>query len=206
MQFCYTKITIFLRSAGLAVSLFLCLNGVLLAQECADLDLFTIGDRSKIDWNVTPAFDLPFRVIYGVPLKQGQPGLPLSHGFNSITDNSFQNAVEIGQRTQIYYGNAFLNTGQPWELHRSPWGNDLAAYAQKWQQDHRNLSAEGGNTALIDPALFCFDIERVWRFDFEILQQKANPAIPAAYRNLSNDAFFSYLQKGYAGAVCTLCE
>ncbi len=191
MPFLFTKLAKISSFGRVYFVLFLVAFFGVKAQDCVDLDGFAAGGNGQINWSATPEFSLPFPVIYGVPLRQGNPQLPLTHGFSSITDNAFLNTVQPGQRTQIYYGNAFANASQPWELHRSPWGNDMDLYSEKWLNDHKNLSAEGGNPQLIDSELFSFDIERVWRFDFEILQQKTNAAIPESYRSLSDAQFLT---------------
>ncbi len=191
----FAKLAKILSLAALGTGLFLQSFTAVTAQECIDYNEFIPKGQGQISWQSTPEFTLPFRLVYGVPLQGGNPQQPLTHGFSSVTDNSFLNAVSPDQRTQIYYGNAFAGASQPWELYRSPWENNLNLYRTKWQNDHKNLAAEGGDAAVIDPALFCFDIERVWRFDFEILQQKFNTAIPAAYRLLSDADFLKTYKK-----------
>jgi hypothetical protein len=195
MELYLTKLAKFLRRGVFALILFLFFGRGAGAQNCIDIDGFNIENSSVLNWNATPEFSLPFQMVYGVPVTQRNPQLPLRHGFLQITDHSFLYEVGKVNQAQIYYGSAYPNASQPWELDRIPWGNDMELYSAKWKNDHLLYSEVSGSRGIIDPALFSFDIERVWRFDHEILQQKKNEAVPLVYRNLSDENFLKTYKK-----------
>ncbi|UBM58479.1 T9SS type A sorting domain-containing protein [Marinilongibacter aquaticus] len=178
-----TKLTFFYWSRFLLILLF---HAQVYAQECVEFESFDSGVKTSVDWAQFPAFDLPFDLVYGLPIQQGELQPPLQHGFTSVSDQNYFQGLSGDQAAQIYYGNAYLDGNQPWELLRSPWGNDLNAYKAKWQSDFAYFS---GFYSADAPGIFCFDIERIWRFDHEILQLKSNASIPDEYKSLSDSDF-----------------
>ena len=191
MQVNRTKLTLFSRSWLLGVVLFSICLVPLRAQDCGFSPVFYNQTISQIPWDDFEPFSLPFTLIYGGPIENGNVAAPLTHGFSHIGNTNFLGSVPRDQRAIIYYGTAITGTNQPWESIRSPWENDLSLYQQKWQNDFRNLATATGSTTDIAADILVFDIERNWRFDFEIAQLRANPLISATYRNLGEQEFLS---------------
>lgn len=175
------------------------------AQECQSVLDFDIESKNEINWDLFPEFSLPFPIVYGPNILNGDRIGPLSHGFSHLGDINHIGAVAKSQRAFIYYGTAYANANQPWELERSPWGNDLGLYQNKWQSDFKNISKGLGDESRIDVDFFVYDIERVWRFDFEILRFKNSSIVPSAFSSLSNAEFLKSYKLGmrdlYDGAV-----
>lgn len=168
---------------------FLVFTGQTKAQECAEILDFKPTNGSAIDWDVFPEFDLPFQLIFGVPIQNANISGPLSHGFTHIADNNYLSSVPKTQRAFLYYGVAYANANQPWEIHRSPWGNNLTFYKDKWNNDYSTIANSLGNPNQIETDIFAFDIERVWRFDHEILQFRNNPIVPNQYAAMNDGDF-----------------
>lgn len=186
-----TKLTLFSRSWLLVIIVFYLTNTRLWAQDCG---LSTLGyDQNirSIPWSSFSEFSLPFTLIYGGPVDAVNIAAPLTHGFTHMGNVSFLGNVPANQRALIYYGTAITQTNQPWENIRSPWGNNLNIYQTKWQNDFKNLSTATSNDLFIDADIFVFDIERHWRFDFEILQFKSNSELSSAYKDLDNITFLN---------------
>lgn len=179
--------------------------GLVLGQSCSDFEDFTPSGSAVIDWSKFPEFDLPFKLIYGGEIHNGNAGGPLNHGFTHITDARYLTSVPFSNRAFIYYGVAYPNQNQPWELERSPWNNDLGIYQQKWKTDFANFANSMGNDDFVASDIFMFDIERVWRFDNEILQFKNADIVPDSYKLLSDEDFVTTYKRDtrnlYATAV-----
>ncbi|SOE19778.1 Por secretion system C-terminal sorting domain-containing protein [Spirosomataceae bacterium TFI 002] len=166
-----------------------------LAQECNDSfsASFQLSSSNRtINWDQFGKIDLPFTMVYGGPIFDGNKTRPLSHGFTHLSDYNAFAAIPASQRALIYYGVAFPNQNQPWETIRSPWNNNETIYSQKWDKDHQDF-ANGlpENTGKIEADIMLFDIERQWRSDFDILQLKGNSNIDNQYNNLSNESFLA---------------
>jgi hypothetical protein len=191
MRLYSTKLAFFLRSTSVLLSLFLGLSLILKGQNCIEFSTFDDSEKGVIDWSQFPEFELPFELVYGLPNRNQDISAALKHGFTLAADPNSYSGLQNEQKAQIYYGTAYAGQNQPWEELRSPWGNDLSIYENKWQNDFNFLSAQAGSQGILSSDIFCFDIERTFRFDFEILQLKSNPDIPAEYRNLSDAEFLS---------------
>ncbi len=163
---------------------------VLYGQNPCDLPLnFTPSTQNKtINWGQFPEFSLPFEICYGGPHYDGQP-TALKYGFSHVSETVAN--IPIGKRALIYYGVAYPVRNQPWEILRSPWGNDNELYEQKWRNDHRQFvnttTPEGKPIINID--WFVFDIERQIKSNDSILLLRQQPSTPPQVRNLPNDAF-----------------
>lgn len=168
--------------------------------QCADPLTFTpVSQPNTIEWSKFPNFSLPFTIIFGGPRLGDTQASPLQHGFSHIVhvQDSEGGLVPHRQRALDWSGFAY-GLGQPWETLQSPWNNDLAAYQTRWLNWLRSVS--GGQTDaqgryLLPAGLLAVDIERFLDSDAAILALKSNSAIPAVYRNLSNDAFVSRYKK-----------
>jgi hypothetical protein len=199
-----------LRSSRAIIFVFL-LSGIrTIAQDCQSVLDFDVELKNDINWDLFPEFSLPFPIVYGPNILNGDRAGPLSHGFSHLGDVNYIGTVPKSQRAYIYYGTAYANANQPWEIERSPWGNDLVLYQNKWRSDFRNISRSLGDASSIDVDFFVYDIERVWRFDFEILRFKESPTVPSAFSSLSNAEFLKSYKLGtrdlYTGAVTAFNE
>lgn len=164
----------------------------LLAQDCEDLQFQASTSNRVINWEAFAGIDLPFTLVYGGPTLNRSRTIPLNFGFTHLSESNAFQLIQPEQRAQLYYGTAYVNQNQPWELYRSPWGNNLEAYEQKWTNDYTNFTRGEGR---INTGLMVFDIERQWRTDFDILQLKSNENIAESYRNLSNSDFLAAYKK-----------
>jgi hypothetical protein len=169
------------------------------SQNCADISGMDLSSMSQINWDATPEFNLPFELIYGPNIVDGNISGPLKHGFSHISDNQYLSKIPKNQRALIYYGVAYPDANQPWELARSPWGNNFSVYQKKWKNDYLNLSQISGGGTEIEADIFVYDIERVWRFDFEISQFKNNSIVPNQYKSLSATDFLKAYKSDMKG-------
>lgn len=160
-----------------------------------------------MEWNKFPAFSLPdsFTLIYGGPRLTGDTNGPLTHGFTHLTQPRPEENTQPRQRALDYSGFVY-GLNQPWETLQSPWGNDLALYRSKWTDWLREQSA-GQTTAagqfVLPAEVLMVDIERVLDTDAAILRLKANPAVPASYRNLADADFLRQYKKDMTALYAT---
>lgn len=170
-------------------------------SQCADPVSFTpVSQPNLIEWSKFPDFTLPFSVIYGGPRFSDRQASPLRHGFShlvEVDDSEFGSLVTARQRALVYYGFA-TDINQPWATLSSPWNNDLTAYRSKWDQFLSSLAAGKKNSAglyTLSLNRLTLDIERNLPSDTRILTLKADPAVPAAYRQLSDASFVAAYKK-----------
>ena len=125
---------------------------------------------------------------------------PLQHGFSHIvqvTGSEFGTLIQPPQRAVDFVGFAY-GLNQPWETLQSPWNNDKAAYGAKWTRflsDVAGGQTDGQGKFLLNSGIMSVDIERFLDTDSRILTLKQNPATPAQYRALSDDAFLVRYKK-----------
>ncbi len=167
------------------------------SQEMAPDYLLKTGlSKDGIQWQKFPDFSIPFKVVYGGPPIENAYTVPLNKGFSHISQPDIAKLLPAQQRALIYYGVAYPVKQQPWELYRSPWGNDLDLYQNKWKFEYDFWKGfTPSNTGLLDADLFVFDIERQWRTDFEILQLKASNDVPPAYKGMPDAEFLVNYKK-----------
>ena len=174
-------------------------------QECIGSFVKPSTENKKINWQQFNSIELPFTLIYGGPVFEGSRTKPLNFGFSHLSDYNVFKEIPKEQRAIIYYGPAFPEKNQPWELYRSPWENDLSIYAKKWEEDYFRLG-QSFPESKITGDIFVYDIERQWRTDFDILQLKSNPNIPINYRNLSNEEFLELYKKDLRSLYAKLVQ
>ncbi|MGR3812377.1 T9SS type A sorting domain-containing protein [Jiulongibacter sp. NS-SX5] len=204
MPFYSAKLAFFLRSLSLITLISFVFQKAINAQECIDLEGFEDEETGTMNWQQFPNFTLPFELVYGLPIRNQDANQALNHGFSLISDPSAYQSIGLNQTAQIYYGPAYLNQNQPWETLRSPWENNAVGYAQKWNSDYLNFAQQTTGDGLINSSLFCFDIERVYRFDHEILALKNNPAIPGFYTNRSDEEFLQIYKRDIRGLYASV--
>jgi hypothetical protein len=195
----YNTNLVFLRPLLSLLLVFLASNFDLKGQDCGETSGMSFSTQTQINWDVFPEFQLPFQLIYGPNIVDGNISGPLKHGFSHISDNQYLSKIPKNQRALIYYGVAYPDANQPWELARSPWGNDFSTYEKKWKNDYLNLSQISGGGTEIEADIFVYDIERVWRFDFEISQFKNNSIVPNQYKSLSATDFLKAYKSDMKG-------
>lgn len=154
----------------------------------ASVNFTPTTQNNMVNWEQFPEFSLPFDICYGGPHFGGQP-TALKYGFSHVSEPIAN--IPIGKRALIYYGVAYASRNQPWEILRSPWGNDAALYQQKWRDDHIrfvNTTTPAGKP-IINIDWFVFDIERQIKSNDSILLLRQQPSTPLSVQNLPNDAF-----------------
>lgn len=160
-----------------------------------------LSQNKFINWDKFPEFSLPFKIVYNGPRFNDQNQQPLKHGFSHLSSYSGPDSatLPIKNRALIYYGVAFIfPRPQPWQTIRSPWGNDLQDYQNKWRGEmaayaYHFMDTRGSRSPAAD--MFILDIERHWEGEFEfasdisILRIKNDPQVPKQYSQLSDNQF-----------------
>lgn len=156
------------------------------------------SQNSFINWAAFPSFSLPFKIIYSGPHFDPNSNTVLSRGFSHLSSNAFA-SLPASQRAFLYYGVAynFFNP-QPWQLIRSPWGNDLAGYQNKWKgemTDYAKLFDDTRQSQIPTADILALDIERHWEGQFDaasnlaILAEKNNALVPDRYKQLTDNEY-----------------
>ena len=158
-------------------------------DHCAvPFDFSPSVQNNTVNWQQFPQFTLPFDICYGGPNFGGQ-ATALNYGFSHVSEPAID--IPIGKRALIYYGVAYPFRNQPWEILRSPWGNDEELYQQKWRDDHLRFVNTTDNTGkpVIDIDWFVFDIERQIKSNDSILLLRNHPSTPQNIKDLANAEF-----------------
>jgi hypothetical protein len=157
--------------------------------------------NSLIDWDKFPVFSLPFKIVFCGPRFNDQNQQPLKHGFSHLATFSGADSatLPVKNRALLYYGIAYnFNRPQPWQTIRSPWGNDIIDYRNKWRGDlaaYSYLFNDSRGTRAPAADLLILDIERHWEGEFQlatdlaILAIKKDPKVPSVYSQLSDNQF-----------------
>jgi hypothetical protein len=146
-----------------------------------------------IEWKKFPEFTLPFSIVYGGPRFGDAQKQPLKHGFSHLATSDGNDAdLPRNQRAAVWYGTGYPSANQPWETIKSPWGNNIELYKNKWKNDMSgfatNFSSSAG-TGIADIDLFVPDIELQIKSNDSILILKNHPTTPIVYRSLDNQSF-----------------
>jgi hypothetical protein len=202
------KVEIFLIS--LLLSSAMVLNGQIQCKPAASSFVFTptpVNQIRLIDWDKFPEFTLPFSIVYNGPRFGDNKQQPLKHGFSHLSNYSGADSatLPVKNRALIYYGVAYLfQNPQPWQLIRSPWGNDMDGYRRKWRGEMAAYASHFNDTkGTPSPAadLLILDIERHWEGEFllatdlAILAMKNDPTLPAQYSKLPDKQFVETYKK-----------
>lgn len=166
--------------------------GTVIGQNtCQPPITLTPSTKNKvIDWQQFPEFSLPFDICYGGPHFQNSQPFALKRGFSHVSEGRF--GVPSSQLGQVYYLVAYPFANQPWERLRSPWGNDLNLYNQKWLRDYDQLS---GGSAPIKADWFVYDIERQIKSADSVLLLRKEPSTPVEFLKLPDAAFVAQYKK-----------
>jgi len=152
-----------------------------------------------IEWKKFPEFTLPFSIVYGGPRFGDAQKQPLKHGFSHLATSDGNDAdLPRNQRAAVWYGTGYPSANQPWETIKSPWGNNIELYKNKWKNDMSgfatNFSSSAG-TGIADIDLFVPDIELQIKSNDSILILKNHPTTPIVYRSLDNQSFIYQYKK-----------
>lgn len=161
---------------------------------------FTPTTKNRtIEWDKFPEFTLPFKIIYGGPRFGDANKSPLKHGFSHLATYEDKDAdLDPKHRAWLWYGVAYVQKGQPWELVRSPWGNDMNLYNSHFEAGIKAPAGNFNNTVqrgIPDVDIFLLDIERQHKSNDSILSLKNHPLTPIAYKNLDNQSFILQYKK-----------
>jgi len=155
----------------------------------------------EINWQQFPDFNLPFTVIYHGLTPSDSVAHPLRKGFSHITGRGkeYRDTIWPQQRSYTWTGianadNWALNTNQPWRMIKSPWGNDIVGYRERW--DHRLDVVLGHYKYQPPPGEAAIDmvianLEMAYHYDAGILAIKQDPLIPPEFQNLSDEEFIA---------------
>jgi hypothetical protein len=158
----------------------------------------TTQNRS-IEWQKFPEFTLPFSIVYGGPRFNDSQKQPLKHGFSHLATSSTNDTdLPRNQRAAVWYGTSYPSANQPWETIKSPWGNNIELYKNKWRNDmsdFANAFSSSRGTGIADIDLFVPDIELQIKSNDSILILKNHPTTPVAYRSLDNQSFINQYKK-----------
>ncbi|CAH0995648.1 hypothetical protein EMA8858_01773 [Emticicia aquatica] len=172
------------------------------AQNSCQPSVFQLTPTTKnktIEWQKFPEFSLPFSVVYGGPRFGDSQKLPLKHGFTHLATTDGNDAdLPVNQRAMVWYGVGYPSANQPWETIKSPWGNNLELYKNKWRSDLSNFAnafTSSSETNIADIDLFIPDIELQIKSNDSILVLKNHPTTPTIYKNLDNQSFITQYKK-----------
>ncbi len=161
------------------------------AQDCPD-PLRGETFEGNFQWYRFPEFSLPFKVIYGNRNEAHFWHELHKRGFSHLSYPAYTADTPADQRVFIYYNVALLPQ-QPWYVSKSPWGNDMQVYHQKWDEEIARFTREtGGN---LDVRLFALDIEMMHKSSDSILVLKNKDYVPQNIRNLTNENFIIQYKK-----------
>ncbi|MER0442247.1 T9SS type A sorting domain-containing protein [Emticicia sp. W12TSBA100-4] len=152
-----------------------------------------------IEWQKFPEFSLPFSIVYGGPRFGDFQKLPLKHGFSHLATSDGNDAdLPRNQRAAVWYGTGYASANQPWETIKSPWGNNIELYKNKWRNDmsgFANAFSTSAGTGIADIDLFVPDIELQIKSNDSILLLRNHPTTPVAFRSLDNQSFITQYKK-----------
>lgn len=172
------------------------------AQNSCQPSVFQLTPTTKnriIEWQKFPDFSLPFSIVYGGPRFGDAQKLPLKHGFSHLATSDGNDAdLPRNQRAAVWYGAGYPSANQPWETIKSPWGNNIELYKNKWRNDltsFANAYSSSAGTGKADFDLFVPDIELQIKSNDSILVLKNHPTTPVAYKSLDNQSFIAQYKK-----------
>lgn len=152
-----------------------------------------------IEWQKFPEFSLPFSIVYGGPRFGDSQKLPLKYGFSHLATSDGNDAdLPRNQRAAVWYGTGYPSANQPWETIKSPWGNNIELYKNKWRNDmsgFADIYSNSAGTGIADIDLFVPDIELQIKSNDSILILRNHPTTPVAYRSLDNQSFINQYKK-----------
>ncbi|WP_367913142.1 hypothetical protein [Leadbetterella sp. DM7] len=154
-----------------------------------------VPSAGGVNWYRFPEFSLPFTLIYSGPQALSDPGALLKRGFTHVSNPNGISNLPVGNRAYIYYGVA--GADQPWRNYKSPYGNDMAVYHRKWDEDLAYFKSLNGGSADVD--IFCLDIEMHYKSRDSVLTLKKMDFVPADVRALNDDAFVLRYQQDMQG-------
>lgn len=170
------------------------------------------GDRLEVDvsgkainWEQFPDFSLPLPVVYHGAVPADKQPHPLRKGFSHIQGSvkSYTEKIPFSNRVYLWTGIAAADnwakrTKQPWVLIKSPWGNDIEGYRQRWWNRLVHIKANWDTQRDIkeqDFDMIIADIEMARHSDKDILAIKDHSLVPKEYQRLSDREFIAAYQQ-----------
>ncbi|MDQ1088800.1 T9SS type A sorting domain-containing protein [Siphonobacter sp. SORGH_AS_1065] len=164
------------------------------SQTCETPSFQASTANGVINWQKFPDFTLPFTIVYSGPRLNDSQQTPLRKGFSHLANfNEYDGSLPRANRAILWYGTA-TGINQPWDVIRSPWGNNLSTYRSKWANEMRsfaNLFSDSHGKAMPDVDILMADIERHYNTNDSILSLKRRNLVPAVYTQLSDEAFLT---------------
>lgn len=179
------------------------LTGFLYGQRLgasSSLNTFEVDvSGDSIKWTQFPDFSLPLPVIYHGDKPSDMKPHPLNKGFSHIEGHvrTYAESIPYQKRVYLWTGIAGADgwarkNNQPWEIIKSPWGNDIQGYRKKWWGRLVYIKSRWDSQKEIkerDFDIIITDIEMARHSDKEILAIKNNPLVPKNYQILSDGDF-----------------
>lgn len=188
----------------------LCLNAQVFQSQC-NPDTFNVDTTGfAINWQQFPDFELPFTVVYHGFTPADSITWPLRKGFSHISGRGTEYIDTIWPENRAYTWTGIANadnwavtTNQPWRMIKSPWGNDIEGYRERW--NHRLQNAVLTNYYKYHPPegepradIIIADLEWAYHSDAGILSIKNDTLVPDYYQNLSDEEFIEEYKEAMA--------
>lgn len=162
------------------------------AQNCeSGLDFEFKALNNGVDWYQFPEFSLPFTIVYGGLPAIYDPNALLNRGFTHISNINDLKSLKPTEKVYIFYNVA--DAGQPWETHKSPFGNDMEVYYSYWSERLEWVKEQNGGS--LDFDIFCLDIENYHKSADSILNLRQYSFVPDEIRQLSDQKFIKKYQE-----------
>lgn len=174
-------------------------------------------EPGSINWQQFPDFELPFTVVFHGEVPVDGIAYPLRKGFSHIAGPTidYLDTIYPAQRVFTYTGipNS-LGWGhegeQPWKLIKSPWGNDVQTYREKWAEELRLIKKSHykyqppAGQPFFDMAIA--DIEWHLKWPNTILSIKSEELVPEEYREMRDADFIQAYQMAMANLYGEVLE
>jgi hypothetical protein len=169
-----------------------------ISQNCSQtLDFqFSVSKIGQgVNWSQFPAFSLPFKIVYGGTSQFANADLILKRGYTHIANPNSLTNIPKEKRAFIYYNVADSNPKQPWDLYKSPFGNDMSVLEDSWTKERNRIIAETGGINKIESDILIFDIEKQIKSEDSILLLKKASYTPQEFKLLSDQQFIEKYKK-----------
>ena len=189
-------------------------------QQCNPSTFAVDTAGNEINWEQFPDFSLPFAVIYHGDAPSDSLLHPLHKGFSHIggCGTDYIDTVWPDQRAYTWLNIANADgwaaaTSQPWRMIKSPWGNNIYGYRQKWEE---HLNGIWNNCYKFNPPnevkefdIVIADIEWAFHNDEILIAahnpfQNANDPPDTTYINVAYNDWFETI--GVIGKETFLCK
>lgn len=162
------------------------------SQDCSqtlDFQFSASKIGQGINWNQFPEFSLPFKIVYGGTSKYANADLILKRGFSHMANPNELTNIPKEKRAFIYYNVADSSPKQPWDLYKSPFGNDMSVLENSWTHERERIIKETGGLNKIETDILLFDIEKQIKSEDSILLLKNATYTPQELKLLTDLQF-----------------